>query len=229
MALLSLLFSFNGRINRGQYWLGTISINLVNWMVMFGLAGSSAIPGVEKNPAAALAAASSQLAIVGPLSLLVAWIALSLQWKRFHDRGQSGWWSLLPVAPIFIMMADFVTAVLQNWPLERLLSAWGLPFLALIVICIGFFINLGCMNGTDGPNKYDQTPDPDDAFTAPSPVFARAKRETAMAANSIFGNAEQAMDRAIADQARATMRAEMATVRASTPAPSGGFGRRTAR
>lgn len=229
MGLLPLLFSFNGRINRGQYWLGTISINVLNFMVMFGLAGASAVPGAEKNPAAALITASSQLAIMGPVSLLVAWIALSLQWKRFHDRGQSGWWSMLPMAPIFFMVADLITAIVEHWAPERLLGAWAMPFLALIAISIGFFINLGCLNGTDGPNKYDHTPGSGGGAGGGLPVFGGAPRGSSSAAASIFGGAEQAMDRAIADQARAVMRAEMATVRASTPSPSGGFGRKAVR
>ncbi len=240
MGLLPLLFSFNGRINRAQYWLGTIGVNVVNWAFMLMLAGSSAATA-GKDPTAALAAASAQMAIVFPVSMAVAWIAMALQVKRFHDRGQSGWWSLLPVAPVVFIIANFFTAFAEHWPPERLFSSMGMPFLALIVISIGLFVNLGCLGGTDGPNKFGHPPGNGGGsplVTAPSASPLAASGSTAgsaaSAASSLFG-AQSAIDRAVAEQARAAamkpapvaaapVRAAMAT--AGAPA---GFGRKPAR
>jgi uncharacterized membrane protein YhaH (DUF805 family) len=232
VGLLSLLFSFNGRINRGQYWLGTIGVNLVNWVVMMALAGAAAVPA-GSNPAAALAAASSQMAVVFPLSIAVAWIAMALQVKRFHDRGQSGWWSLLPMAPIVLMIGNVFAAVAEQWTADRLLGSMGWPFLALIVISIGFFINLGCLSGTSGPNKYDN---PTGSGGGPM-TFTRTGAPSAgsAGASSLVG-AQSAIDRAVADRARAAAAPRVAHAAAAAPAMAaaraaapGGFGRKPAR
>lgn len=230
MGLLSLLFSFHGRINRAQYWLGTIGVNVVNWVVMLAMAGSSAVTA-EKNPAAALAAASSQLAMVLPISIGVAWIAMALQVKRFHDRGQSGWWSLLPIAPMLFLVADVFTAVANQWPPERLVASMGWSLMALLVICLGFFINLGCLGSKEGPNKYDHTPGTGGGGTVLAP--GGAPSGASGAASTLFG-AQSAIDRAVAEQARAAAMPRPTPVATSTmamarPAAPGGFGRKPAR
>lgn len=228
MGLLPLLFSFNGRINRSQYWLGTIGVNLVNWVVMLAMAGASAVPA-EKNPATALAAASSQLAMILPLTIGVAWIAMALQVKRFHDRGQSGWWSLLPIAPVLLMVGNVFAAIAEQWPAERLFGSMGFPFLALIVISVGFFVNLGCLGSKDGPNKYDHTP----GTGSGGPVLAPGGSPSGAsnAASALFG-AQSAIDRAVAEQARGAAMPRQAPAAAPamavarTAAP-GGFGRKS--
>ncbi|HET9230584.1 MAG TPA: DUF805 domain-containing protein [Vitreimonas sp.] len=228
MGLLSLLFSFNGRIKRSQYWLGTIAVNVVNWMVVFMSTSANLAAAQAKDPAAQLSALASQSAIMIPLSLAVTWAALAIQVKRFHDRGQSGWWTLLPLAPFVFMIMNVVTAIGAGWPVERLFASMGMPFLAFMVICIGFFINLGCLPGADGPNKYGDPPGtPPSARTDPSPNG----RPQAQAAFSL-GSAEAAIERAIAEKSRVapapmkTARPAVAAVPTGAPAS---FGRRPAR
>jgi uncharacterized membrane protein YhaH (DUF805 family) len=238
--MLSFLFSFNGRIGRGPYWLGTIGVNLLNWLVVFASAmATQATSTADKNPVAALSALSSQLAITLPLSLAVTWSLFALQVKRFHDRGQSGWWTLLPLAPIVLLVMNIVTAVAENWPPEQLLGSLGWPFLALIVISLGMFINLGCLPGTTGPNKYGDPPG--GGFTSPTPApQAPDGRSPAKPSAAFLESAEKAMDRAIAEAARqpqaprpgaparhATPMAQPALARAPVGTPT--FGRRPTR
>lgn len=230
MGLLSLLFSFNGRIKRSQYWLGTIAVNVVNWMVVFMSTSANFAAAQAKDPAAQLSALASNSALMLPVSLAVTWAALAIQVKRFHDRGQSGWWTLLPLAPIVFMIMNVVTAIGEGWPIERLFASMGMPTLAFLVICLGFFINLGCLPGTDGPNKYGDPPgSPPSARTDPSPNG----RPHAQAAFSL-GSAEAAMERAIAEKARVapgpvkTARPAVAATPVTAGAPAS-FGRRPAR
>jgi uncharacterized membrane protein YhaH (DUF805 family) len=233
VGLLSFLFGFNGRINRAQYWLGTIGVNVVNWVVMLVMAGASALPAGQ-NPAAALAAAGSQLAMMLPLSVGVAWIAMALQVKRFHDRGQSGWWSVLPIVPMLFMFADFFTAMVEKWPVERLASALGLPFMALLVICLGFFINLGCLAGNDSENKYGPPPGSGGASPAFKPSPSVAPHAASSAKESSLVGAQSAIDRAVAERAqtvakpRPTPPPAPVAVRPLSAAPSS-FGRKPAR
>jgi uncharacterized membrane protein YhaH (DUF805 family) len=230
VGLVSLLFSFNGRIKRSQYWLGTIAVNMVNWMVVFMATSANFAAAQAKDPAAQLSALASNSALMLPVSLAVTWAALALQVKRFHDRGQSGWWTLLPLAPIVFMIMNVVTAIGAGWPIERLFASMGMPFLAFMVICFGFFINLGCLPGTDGPNKYGDPPG-----STPSGRFdpTPSGRPQAQAAFAL-GSAEAAIERAIAEKSRVAP-ASVKTARpavAAAPAPTGApasFGRRPAR
>lgn len=231
MGLVSLLFSFNGRIKRSQYWLGTIAVNVINWMVFFVVTSANFAAVQSKDPSAQLSGLLSQSALTLPVSLAVTWAALAIQVKRFHDRGQSGWWTLLPLAPVVFMVMEVITGIGQGWPIERLIASLGMPFLALMVICVGFFINLGCLPGTDGPNKYGNPPG---SPGAPASDPLKPSRPAAQAAFSL-GSAEAAMERAIAEKARAAPAPARAAARpavATAPATAprgGGFGRRPAR
>ena len=56
------------------------------------------------DPAAAAAAASAMMGKMivpfGILTLLLLWPSICLYAKRWHDRGKSGWWSLIIFVPI---------------------------------------------------------------------------------------------------------------------------------
>ena len=93
----SLLFSFQGRINRAKFWL----VHVVMWvvvLVVFGaILGSAAL---SSDPQAAL----QSVGVVGGLILLVVyilalWIGLAIAAKRWHDRNKSAWWILIVFVP----------------------------------------------------------------------------------------------------------------------------------
>ena len=93
----SLLFSFQGRINRAKFWL----VHVVMWvvvLVVFGaILGSAAM---SSDPQAAL----QSVGVVGGLILLVVyilalWIGLAVAAKRWHDRNKSAWWILIVFVP----------------------------------------------------------------------------------------------------------------------------------
>lgn len=242
MGLVSLLFSFKGRVNRTQYWLGTIGVNIAHWIAMVVLSSAAAVTAVQmKSPAAALAALGSQLALVLPVSMAAAWIAMALQVKRFHDRGQSGWWTMLPMAPVLFVVMNVGTAIAEQWSPERLVGSMGLPLMAFLLIGFGMFVNLGCLAGTQGENKYGGPPGSGGGYTPSTPAAPSSAPNTsaAAAASSLFG-ASAAIDRAIAEKGRAAApqpqpqmqapRPRPAPVAATLqPAPAGGapsFGRR---
>lgn len=88
MNLLSLLFSLQGRIGRGQYWLGylvLLAVAVVSWLALFAGLGNENIP-LLLVPIALL-----------PFSL---WIAICVMGKRYHDRGKSAWWILICLIPV---------------------------------------------------------------------------------------------------------------------------------
>ena len=80
-----LFFGFDGRINRGKYWAGVLTLAVIQAIVA-GVARDSAGTG---------------LAIWYALVVLVLiWPYLAIAVKRWHDRDKSGWWVLIALIPI---------------------------------------------------------------------------------------------------------------------------------
>lgn len=229
MGLVSLLFSFNGRIGRSQYWLAAIGLNVVYAMLLVAL-GSMLGPFPQKlDPATLLG--NSLLQLIA--SVLMTWCGLAVQVKRFHDRGQSGWLAALPLLPIVMIVWTVLDGIFNGHPPQAVLGTI-MPFIVLLLlISLFFFVNLGCLPGVDGPNKYDGGP------TASTPRPGKAP--AAQPASSLL-SAEQAMERAIAQQAlrpttanaapaprAAAPRAPATPLRPATPAGTPSFGRKPTR
>jgi len=90
MNLPSLLFSFQGRINRLPFWIVTL--------ILIGA-------GVATQPAANMYGPDNPMtigpAIIAMVSVIISlWVGLAVQIKRWHDRDKSGWWALLNLIPI---------------------------------------------------------------------------------------------------------------------------------
>jgi len=94
----SLLFSFQGRINRAKFWLVHVAMWVVVAIVFSVILGSAAM---SSDPQAAL----QSVGVVGGLVLLVVyilalWIGLAIAAKRWHDRNKSAWWILIIFVPV---------------------------------------------------------------------------------------------------------------------------------
>jgi uncharacterized membrane protein YhaH (DUF805 family) len=85
------LFSFQGRVGRGGFWLGLL-LNIVLALVGIGLA--MLIAPVDFGNAAASPSPLFWGLYVVP-ALVGTWISVAASVKRLHDRGKSGWWYLL--------------------------------------------------------------------------------------------------------------------------------------
>lgn len=82
-----LFLSFDGRINRKPYWMGVI----VLFVVSLAISIVASILGMIFAPLAYLGTIAS-LATIYPAAALAA--------KRWHDRGKSGWWTLVAIIPL---------------------------------------------------------------------------------------------------------------------------------
>jgi uncharacterized membrane protein YhaH (DUF805 family) len=149
MDLTTLLFSFNGRINRGKYWLA-ILIYSIAWIVFIAVAVSW-LGGV--NPDNLLSLAGGALGIWAVALLLVAagtWSGLATGIKRLHDRDKSGWW---------ILLFWFGPSLLGGS--NSAMPDSGSNFVVALIgfaIAVWGFVELGCLRGTRGPNLFG--PDP---------------------------------------------------------------------
>lgn len=153
MAGFIYLFGFSGRITRLHWWLGSLALGLLGTIgiiaVVFGLAASLP-PGFDpKNTEMAMEWVLGHLwtFLVVLLPLIIGNISLTL--RRYHDRGKSGAWVLLGLAPLVFWFAALFSPL---WffiaaPLSMIIPIWQL-------------IELGCLAGTPGSN--DHGPDPRD-------------------------------------------------------------------
>jgi uncharacterized membrane protein YhaH (DUF805 family) len=100
-----LLTSFEGRINRKPFWFSVLALIILEWIVMLVLGavfGTSMMTGVDSNmpPGDAAAMATKGMIPIIVVSLLFLYPALAIYAKRWHDRGKSGWWSLIMFVPL---------------------------------------------------------------------------------------------------------------------------------
>lgn len=100
------LFSFNGRNNRGTYWLIAICTNLL--FLPANIAGDDMGMGV----------ALFTLLIFIP----AIWIGLANLTKRFHDLGHSGWYALLLLIPLLNVIIGIWAAF---WPGDNDSNEYG--------------------------------------------------------------------------------------------------------
>jgi uncharacterized membrane protein YhaH (DUF805 family) len=143
MSILSLLFSFKGRIKRSQYWLGA---TLQTVLVIIISVGYIAILGstFSAEKVKSLNPGSPELRALAPLILplfaifgVMLWSGAAIYVKRLHDRNKGAIWLLAIYGPSF---ATFV---------------FPPAIIFVFVSAIWSFIELGCMAGTPGPNRFD--------------------------------------------------------------------------
>lgn len=94
----SLLFSFQGRINRAKFWL----VHVVMWVVVAVVSGIiMGDAAMSADPEAALRSLGTvPRLILAVLYVLLVWIGLAAGVKRWHDRNKSGWWVLIALVPV---------------------------------------------------------------------------------------------------------------------------------
>jgi uncharacterized membrane protein YhaH (DUF805 family) len=80
-----LFFSLQGRVNRRTFWLyGVLAL------LALGMVGMALLEIAGMQPARA----------ERWVNLLIAWPAVAISVKRWHDRDKSGWWVLVALIPL---------------------------------------------------------------------------------------------------------------------------------
>jgi len=95
MNIAQILFSFNGRIRLGTYWLGAlfiIAFSIIVVLIDVAIFDYTPYSGVPT--------------LLGRLVIL--WPSLALTVKRCHDRDKSGWWILVGLIPIVGQILVFI-------------------------------------------------------------------------------------------------------------------------
>jgi uncharacterized membrane protein YhaH (DUF805 family) len=104
-----LLLGYSGRIGRATYWLSYLVLGVVQCLVIWGLLqlshGSVEQLAQYTNgrdmPIEALQTFGVHVMLpICIVGLLFLWPQYAIATKRWHDRGKSGWWSLIVLVPI---------------------------------------------------------------------------------------------------------------------------------
>ena len=155
------LFGFNGRINRAKWWL-LVPIQIGAWLVYYTAAATlfttSLLSVIGTSPESAFNSVSGSgllfvlLSIVYVLGMFVVSLAVTV--KRLHDRDKSGAWILLFAFGPWV--ADILAFGFALGTHAGFLA--GLIALAGFGITVWAFVELGCLRGTIGDNRFG--PDP---------------------------------------------------------------------
>ena len=141
MSMSQLLFSFQGRLNRKPYWMTAIAITvLMIVLIVIAIAFFA-----EREIGAGIAI----VVLIALLYIPLIWVGLAVGAKRLHDRDKSAWWLL-----VFYALPTILSTVA-----DRVEDA---QFIVLHVVSFGIsvwaFVEIGCLRGTVGSNRYG--PDP---------------------------------------------------------------------
>lgn len=242
MNLVWLLFSFNGRINRLQFWLGCLIGGVASTTLLFLLSlGTMPVGGFAKTPEGLSQFTFALGVTLGLPMLLSGWVGGALQTKRFHDRGRSGLWTMAPMLPTVMVIFSLVSTVVQIFHglragsfiggetmLMAALASAGMWLMILVLVYLFMLVDLGCMPGVVGSNKYGNPPG--GGFTgggaplsggAPipgTPTPSRAQPMMPGMGGTTLTGAESAIEKAIA--ARSKQQAVAANAPVSAPRPA---------
>lgn len=166
MSFGTLLFSFQGRINRKPWWLTGLAMFVIVMILIFAIFAVIAVAGVKDALStgpldfvmlvlylmlgAGNLLSHYPMALVAALGggLLVFWIVLALAAKRLRDRNKSPWW----------LLVFYGLPAVMNGMGSQFDNASPIFSVAAFAISIWGLIELGILRGTVGPNQYG--PDP---------------------------------------------------------------------
>lgn len=140
-----ILFSFKGRVNQADFWLGLVLNGVIAFILLATLnfvlyTLGSIVPAIGKvfQQQPVINTVLAVLLVYAPA--LWMWLALSV--KRWHDVGRSGWFVIINVVLLVIALALYLSGVgdKAGW--------WNLVFLIPIV-------GLGFIRGSASSNRYD--------------------------------------------------------------------------
>lgn len=99
--LIWLLFGFEGRIRRNQYWLVWIAVEALS-MLMTPLQFANLASEMQGH------VDLPRLYLVAIVSFVFLWIELAIKVKRWHDRDKSWFWALFLLVPLVGWLWAFI-------------------------------------------------------------------------------------------------------------------------
>jgi len=138
MDRLKLWFDFSGRIDRATFWRAFVICS-----------GALLILGFIAGGVGLALYGHGHVNMAIPAFILALIVGVPLSIGRLHDRDNSGWW-LLVFYPLPAVLSFFEDADGEGLPLF-------LSYAKLALLIWGF-VELGCLRGNAGPNRFGPSP-----------------------------------------------------------------------
>lgn len=195
MSIIELYFGFHGRIERKTFWLASIAPGTIQTIVWVGYESFPIPP-----PVLAFAAGVAAFAMA------------MLNAKRLHDVGKSGWWQLILLLSIPLIIGAYL-ALFWNSPVLAL----ALSLSAMVTSLAGLWIviQMWFFQGTPGDNDFGAPPTYRDVARNLEMEISQLQPVTARLALANMPPPSGVIDRTSKGAARASR--------------NGGFGRRDSR
>ncbi len=137
-------FDFSGRAMRSEYW----------WFYLFTILGSIVLSIVDLLVFGAEAADSfSPLSSLFSLAVLLPTLAVAA--RRLHDTNRSGWWQLMPIAPLLLLLLA----------IPGLVNGGSMFSVGILILAVLAMLGLGILlivwlatRGVEGPNRFGDDP-----------------------------------------------------------------------
>ena|SRR5579872_2855549 len=146
MRVFHSIFGFSGRIGRAEYWRVLLFIAALLLLLTIIVALIAVGVGFLRRARGPIDF-SMELTITTLLAALMFGAPLSI--GRLHDRNKSGWWLI-----VFALL-PILLGWLGDWVSDELEFLLSLPRLLLIGWA---FVELACLRGTVGPNRFGPEP-----------------------------------------------------------------------
>lgn len=162
--------SFNGRIDRKTYWGAVLRLNIIPFalgLLLIVWFSSALMANADNGPRLfelQIAQARFMAWFQTAMLFIFALPNLAIAVKRRHDRGNSGrdvvaYFALGAVTWVLYALGVDWTFASENLRVFPKLGLWSTAVgIIQTLLSVYFFVVLGCLKGTPGPNRYG--PDP---------------------------------------------------------------------
>ena len=146
--VLRAAFSFRGRLGRLSFW-GRHLAGVAIYLATVFVAAGTALVGLAVPP-------FFWVIVTLLMALAILFVVLSAWTRRLHDRDRSGWW-LLGYGFLVLGPNTATDAMrLAGWAVPDAASAAS-DVMAVVTLAVAS-IDLGCLRGTRGPNRFGDDP-----------------------------------------------------------------------
>lgn len=163
------LFSFDGRVPRARMWLFYVVAWAMEMVLFLGILLTYAIlfatglVGRDTDPLSrhATGPGIGLVVVLAVFFVAIYYMYLAVTAKRLHDRNRSAWWILVfLLAPTLLIFAPEIVVDTKALSMHdpRADIAIFVPMLAGVALTVWGFVELYCLRGTIGDNRYGRDP-----------------------------------------------------------------------
>lgn len=155
MSVASVVLGLEGRLNRARYWIAVLALLPLSFVTF--LIAVSVIGLTVEEMKTGTAEAQRKLSIAQLIQMaIVGWPLFAISAKRFQDRGKPAWLALAGVAAFAI---PSIAGAIDLGGTQAAPTVFaGAASLVALAVGLWWFVELGCLRGTAGPNRYGNDP-----------------------------------------------------------------------